>query len=92
MSATASSTPPVTLHGTKTDYVPSVFRFSKLAPPRTICAHCPAAIWFQQEGWHCFCNVMKIETWRGVSKPITVCDGRESAVAKFETEKAMPAR
>lgn len=88
----AASPSPVARRGTKTDYVPSVFRLSKLAAPHTICAFCPAAIWFERETWHCFCNVMKFETWPGTGKPMTACDGRESAVAKYATDplKAPP--
>lgn len=51
----------------------------------TICARCPAAIWYQQGKTRCFCSIMKLTTWPA-EVAITMCDAREDAVAKYNIE------
>ena len=87
----ATGEPRAKLIGTQTDYRP--FAISKQlasgrATPHTICAVCPAALWFEQGGLQCFCTTMKFRSWPMSETPVTVCDGREAAIALYNTEKA----
>lgn len=89
--ATISSSDNVPIVGLETTYVPRAFALLGIAEdnrPRTACASCPSAIWYQQPEWRCFCNIMKFQPWTGEGTPIQVCDGREASVAKYNTEVA----
>jgi hypothetical protein len=82
----SSSTNPTTSRpkGTSTKYrsfVVSNVDDKETLLESTICAHCPAAIWYQQESMNCFCSIMKKPTWFDKVIPITMCDAREAAVA-----------
>ncbi|WP_394269552.1 hypothetical protein [Qipengyuania sp.] len=84
------STTSATVMGAETDFVPSAFRLLNTpldARPPTACSSCPSAIWFQQDGWRCFCNVMKFLPWQRESTPITACDAREASVARYAEER-----
>ncbi|CAN5136316.1 hypothetical protein BH11PSE5_BH11PSE5_32700 [soil metagenome] len=88
--ATDSSTAPVVLVGAETIFVPPAFKLMNIrgeTRPRTACASCPSGIWFKQKKWHCFCNVMKFQTWDGDSASVQVCDARETSVARYEAEQ-----
>ena len=88
--ATDSSTALVVLTGAETTFVPPAFTLMNIrreSHPHTSCASCPSGIWFKQKEWHCFCNVMKFQTWDGDSAPIEVCDARETSVARYDVEQ-----
>lgn len=75
--------------GRVTDFVPEAFRVESLQPsdfPQTACASCPASLWFKQNEWKCFCNVMKFLPWQGESTSVRACDGREAAIDRYEEE------
>jgi len=90
MTTTATEKLPILL-GRKTTYVSSVIAQLRERPegaPHTLCAHCPAAMWVVQVDPRCFCQAMKELTWTTGATPITLCDGRQTAVAEFEEAKA----
>lgn len=77
------------LPGAEMSYVPQAFVIALVAAedrPATACASCPAAIWYKQPEWRCFCNIMKFQSWTSQEEPIPVCDGREASVAKYDAE------
>ena len=55
----------------------------------TICASCPAAIWYRQGVTRCFCSIMKLSMWPA-DVAVTMCDARENAVAKYKMELTKP--
>lgn len=88
--ATDPTHAPIALVGAETNFVPPAFtlmNIRKEARPQTACASCPSGIWFKQNEWHCFCNVMKFQPWSGKSTPIGACDARETSVANYHAEQ-----
>lgn len=86
----SSSTSSTSVAGADTDFVPSAFELLDVPladRPPIACASCPSSIWFQQDGWKCYCNVMKFLPWQRESTPITVCDAREASVARYHEER-----
>ncbi len=84
--ATPSSLDRDNVPGAETSYVPQAFAIALVAEedrPATACASCPAAIWYKQPEWRCFCNIMKFQSWTSQEEPIPVCDGREASLAKY---------
>lgn len=87
-----SSAKPITVKGRQTDFRSPAFDLANLRSeeqPKSACTSCPAAIWYQRgEGkWRAFCNIMKIETYRGDASPVTICSARETAIARWEQER-----
>lgn len=74
--------------GAATTFRPALFSNSReLQAPEAACSSCPAAIWYHDDRTRCFCNIMKMPTWPRESGAIVACDGRESAVARWEEEQ-----
>lgn len=81
---------PAGLTGRHSDFVPEAFRLMGVPVkerPATACASCPSAIWHFQGEWRGFCNLMKFVSWQGKGSPITVCDGRETSIARLEEQR-----
>ena len=79
----------VRLIGKQSTYRSSIFVVKGVVrdgTPNTLCAACPASLWYEQKSYQCFCMTMKTFTWNGVGTPITRCDGRERALAAMELE------
>jgi hypothetical protein len=77
------------MRGVPCDYRPSIFKSLGLSGseiPHTLCAHCPAAMWYERDGLVCFCTVMKVTTWTPAGEPVSACDGRDAAVAEYEQQ------
>jgi hypothetical protein len=75
--------------GTETDYRSATYSArgsGDTENPRTVCATCPAAIWYDTDQLRCFCDVMKSITFSTSSTPVTACDGRELAIARLEKD------
>ena len=82
------------MRGVKCDYRPSIFAALGLHDPeipRTLCALCPAAMWYERKGLVCFCTVMKVTMWTPSGEPVSACDGRDRAVAQYELRMQKPA-
>lgn len=55
-------------------------------PLSTACGSCPTAVWYRSDQLKCFCNMLKMTIWvRGMSA-VSICDGREAAIARYEQE------
>lgn len=75
--------------GAATAFRPALFSMGLARQaPDAACTSCPASIWYQDDQPRCFCNIMKLQTWPPAPKAIVACDGRESAVARWENEQA----
>ena len=75
--------------GTETDYLSPTYGArggEDSEKPRTVCATCPAAIWYDTDELRCFCDVMKSITFSKSSTPVTACDGRELAITRLEKD------
>lgn len=55
-------------------------------PPSTVCAACPAALWYEAGKPIAFCTIMKMTTSPHPMTPITRCDGQRAAMAKLDAE------
>ena len=64
-------------------YTPPAFSQHDEAPPQIACASCPSAMWYHSGKWRCFCQQMKVATVGENIPKITVCDGREMALAQY---------
>jgi hypothetical protein len=76
----------------KTDRLPMAeeYRAPLLAKaarsPQTVCAECPASLWYGAGDLFAFCTVMKMTMWPQPAGPVTRCDGRRAAVAKLAAD------
>lgn len=87
----ATNTPSERPTGADTNYEPYVLQNLDDATNEyhsTICAQCPAAIWYRQGVSRCFCSVMKLSTWPTENAAVTMCDAREAAVVKYAADRA----
>lgn len=90
---TPTQNQPAEMKGRPSDFVPEAFRLMGVSVqerPATACASCPSGIWHFQGEWRCFCNVMKFGSWKGKGSPITVCDARETVLARLEEQRLKP--
>lgn len=59
-------------------------------PLSAACGTCPMSVWYHSDQLKCFCNMFKTTTWAKSMTPVSICDGREASVARYEQElKAM---
>ena len=57
--------------------------------PLPACASCPASGWYTTtKGLACYCTNYGRTVWNKVMPPVTVCDGREKALARLAVEAA----
>ena len=71
-------------------YRAPMFAEAGSTPPRTVCAACPAALWYEAGGPIAFCTVMKMTTSPHPVTPITRCGGQRAALAKLDAEMRRP--
>jgi hypothetical protein len=72
------------LIGQKYEYTPvALGKVDRDQRPHSLCAHCPDAIWFMRTEWQCFCDTMKNISHQSELNPVTICDGRERAIARL---------
>lgn len=76
--------PIASLPPTSARYVPPILRDGKVQAPKTVCASCPASLWYFDQRLHCFCGTMKTLMWTAGSEvPLRRCDGRRFAIAQL---------
>lgn len=68
-------------------YRAPLFADTMAVTPDTVCAACPASLWYEAGDPIAFCTVMKMTTWPcPAAPPITRYDGQLAAMAKLEAE------
>lgn len=74
--------------GANIDYIPPSLRHIKSDErPRTLCARCTLARWYERGGWNCFCSEFKSSTYSEKGKPVTLCDARELEIIRLKAEQ-----